>query len=50
MVVSILAGCVIGGAATLGREYLDRSVHDVRDLKDEFDLPVVGEIGRIEAA
>jgi polysaccharide chain length determinant protein (PEP-CTERM system associated) len=50
MVVSILAGIVLGGAATLGREYLDRSVHDVRDLKDEFDLPVVGEIGRIQAA
>jgi capsular polysaccharide biosynthesis protein len=33
---------------TLGREYLDRSVHDVRELKDAFDVPVLGEIERIE--
>ena len=50
MLMSILAGICLGGALTIGREYLDRSVHDVRDLKDEFELPVLGEIARIEPA
>ena len=50
MVISILAGICLGGAASFAREYLDRSVHDVRDLKEEFDLPVLGEVGRIQAA
>lgn len=50
MLMSILAGICLGGALTLGCEYLDRSVHDVRDLKDEFELPVLGEIARIEPA
>jgi polysaccharide chain length determinant protein (PEP-CTERM system associated) len=48
MLVSILAGIVIGGALTLGREYLDRSVHDIRELKDEFELPVLGKVARIQ--
>jgi len=47
MLVSILAGLFLGGALTLGREYFDRSVHDVRDLKDEFDVPVLGEVAPI---
>ena len=50
MLISIVAGIVLGGALTLGREYLDRSVHDVRELKDEFDLPVLGEVARIQPA
>ena len=50
MLMSILAGVCLGGALTIGREYLDRSVHNVRDLKDEFELPVLGEIARIEPA
>jgi len=33
---------------TLGREYFDRSVHDVRQLKDEFNVPVLGEVTRIQ--
>ena len=32
----------------MGREYLDRSVHDVRDLREEFQLPVLGEVARIQ--
>jgi polysaccharide chain length determinant protein (PEP-CTERM system associated) len=48
MVISIMAGICLGGAATLAREYLDRSVHDVRDLKDEFEVPVLGEVARIQ--
>jgi polysaccharide chain length determinant protein (PEP-CTERM system associated) len=50
MLISILAGICLGCALTLAREYFDRSVHDVRDLKDELDLPVLGEVGRIQTA
>jgi succinoglycan biosynthesis transport protein ExoP len=44
--IVILLGCVIGGGLALGREYLDRSIHDARALND-IDLPVLGEIPRI---
>jgi capsular polysaccharide biosynthesis protein len=50
MLISIAAGIFLGAALTLLREYLDRSVHDARDIRDEFDLPVLGEVGRIRAA
>jgi uncharacterized protein involved in exopolysaccharide biosynthesis len=48
MIISVIVGICLGGGATFAREYLDRSVHDVRDLKDEFDLPVLGEVARIQ--
>jgi succinoglycan biosynthesis transport protein ExoP len=44
--ITILLGLVLGGALALGREYLDRAVHDARALND-LDLPVLGEIPRI---
>jgi polysaccharide biosynthesis transport protein len=50
LLMAIAAGFVIGGAGVMGREYLDRSVHDVRALRDEFELPVLAEIPRIEPA
>ena len=50
LLMAIVAGFVIGGAGVMGREYLDRSVHDVRALRDEFELPVLAEIPRIEPA
>jgi polysaccharide biosynthesis transport protein len=50
MLMTVAAGLVIGGAGVMGREYLDRSVHDVRALRDEFELPVLAEIPRIEPA
>jgi polysaccharide biosynthesis transport protein len=50
LLMAIAAGLVIGGAGVMGREYLDRSVHDVRALRDEFELPVLAEIPRIEPA
>ena len=50
MLIAIAGGFCLGGALSLGREYLDRSVHDVRDLKDEFELPVLGEVTRIQTA
>jgi succinoglycan biosynthesis transport protein ExoP len=49
MLMAIAAGLVLGGALAVGREYLDRSVHDARGLRDEFELPVLAEIPRIEA-
>ena len=45
-VIALLLGVVLGGGLALGREYLDRSIHDTRGLND-FDLPVLGEIPRI---
>jgi succinoglycan biosynthesis transport protein ExoP len=48
MIISMMVGVCLGGGATFAREYLDRSVHDVRDLRDEFNLPVLGEVGRIQ--
>jgi len=50
MLLSIVAGLAVGAALTLGREYLDRSVHDLRELRDELDLPVLGEVARIHPA
>ena len=50
MLMALAAGFVLGGAAMIGREYLDRSVHDARGLRDEFELPVLAEIPRIEPA
>ncbi len=48
MLMSLMVGICLGGASTFAREYLDRSVHDARDFKDEFDLPVLGEVARIQ--
>jgi succinoglycan biosynthesis transport protein ExoP len=50
MLMAIVAGFVLGGGAAVGREYLDRSVHDARGLRDEFELPVLAEIPRIDPA
>jgi polysaccharide chain length determinant protein (PEP-CTERM system associated) len=45
-VVMLMAGLVTGAGLALGREYLDRAIHDARALND-IDLPVLGEIPRI---
>jgi uncharacterized protein involved in exopolysaccharide biosynthesis len=50
MLMAIAAGLVLGGGLAFGREYLDRSVHDARGLRDEFELPVLAEIPRIVVA
>ena len=42
MLMAIAAGLVLGGAFAFGREYLDRSVHDARGLRDEFELHGAG--------
>jgi polysaccharide chain length determinant protein (PEP-CTERM system associated) len=49
-VLSIAGGICLGCVLAFGREYMDRSVHDVRTLKDEFDLVVLGEINHLEQA
>ena len=49
MMLTLFAGLCLGGALALGREYLDRSIHDSRALTD-IDLPVLGEIPRIANA
>jgi capsular polysaccharide biosynthesis protein len=49
MLMTVAAGLCLGGALALGREYLDRSIHDARALND-LDLPVLGEIPRIANA
>ena len=49
MAIAIVAGLILGAAAALGREFLDRSVHDSRALQNEFEVPVLGEIPRIPA-
>lgn len=50
MLMALVAGFALGGAGAVGREYLDRSVHDARALRDEFELPVLAEIPRIDPA
>jgi murein L,D-transpeptidase YcbB/YkuD len=49
MAMAIALGLVLGVAAVIGREFLDRSVHDARVLQNEFEVPVLGEIPRIHA-
>lgn len=46
LLITMVLGICLGGALALGREYLDRSIHDARALQD-LDLPVLGEIPRI---
>src|SRR5262249_1660030 len=48
MLMSVLAGICLGCAAAVAREYFDLSVHNVRDLADEFELPILGEVAPIQ--
>jgi protein tyrosine kinase modulator len=50
MAIAVVLGVMLGGAAALGREFLDRAVYDSRALQNEFAVPVLGEIPRITAA
>lgn len=50
MLMSLVLGLGLGAAAVVGREFMDRSVHDVRALQSEFEVPVLGEIPRIHGA
>ena len=44
LLMAMVAGVFLGGVSAVGREFLDRSVHDARTLQHEYDLPVLGEI------
>jgi polysaccharide biosynthesis transport protein len=46
MVLVLLVGTCLGGGLALGREYLDRAIHDARSLS-ELELPILGEIPHI---
>jgi succinoglycan biosynthesis transport protein ExoP len=50
MLIALGAGLALGVALLVGREFLDRSVHDARALQNEFELPVLGEIPTIHRA
>jgi polysaccharide biosynthesis transport protein len=50
LLLGIALGMGLGGASAVAREYLDRSVHDVRGLQAEFDVPVLGEVSHISRA
>jgi polysaccharide biosynthesis transport protein len=47
MLMAVAIGLFLGAAAVVGREFLDRSVHDARALQSEFAVPVLGEIPHI---
>jgi polysaccharide chain length determinant protein (PEP-CTERM system associated) len=47
MLLAIAIGLAGGAGAVIGREFLDRSVHDARALQSEFEVPVLGEIPHI---
>jgi polysaccharide chain length determinant protein (PEP-CTERM system associated) len=49
MLASLFVGLCLGVALMLGREYLDTSVHDERDIRDALELPVLGSIKHIPA-
>jgi polysaccharide chain length determinant protein (PEP-CTERM system associated) len=48
MLMALALGLCLGAASVAGIELLDRSVHDVRALQQEFAVPVLGEIPHIE--
>lgn len=50
LLMALGLGTAIGGALAFGREFLDRSIRDGRNLQDEFDVPVLAEIPRIHGA
>jgi polysaccharide chain length determinant protein (PEP-CTERM system associated) len=50
LALALIVGLVLGATLLIGREFLDRSVHDTRDLQSEFEIPVLGEIPRIQGA
>lgn len=48
MVMALGLGFALGAGLVVVREFLDRSVHDARALQTEFEIPVLGEIPRIQ--
>lgn len=50
LLLPIVMGFVVGVVLAVGREFMDRSVHDARALQSEFEVPVLGEIPKIHGA
>jgi polysaccharide chain length determinant protein (PEP-CTERM system associated) len=50
MLIATALGLALGVGMAVGREFMDRSVHDIRALQNEFAVPVLGEIPRIHGA
>lgn len=50
MALALAFGIALGCAAAVLREYVDRTVHDIQDLRDELDYPILGQIPHINAA
>ena len=50
LALALIGGLLLGVGLLVGREFFDRSVHDARDLQSEFEIPVLGEIPRIQGA
>ncbi|MEO8522606.1 MAG: Wzz/FepE/Etk N-terminal domain-containing protein [Acidobacteriota bacterium] len=50
LLLPIVMGFALGVTMAVGREFMDRSVHDARALQSEFDVPVLGEIPKIHGA
>ena len=50
LLLPIYMGLALGATMAIGREFMDRSVHDARALQSEFDVPVLGEIPKIHGA
>ena len=44
---ALLMGLFLGGLGVVGREFMDRSVHDAQTLQHEYEVPVLGEISTI---
>jgi polysaccharide chain length determinant protein (PEP-CTERM system associated) len=49
MLGALLTGLCLGAVLTLGREYLDTSVRNERDIRDALELPVLGSVNHIPA-
>jgi uncharacterized protein involved in exopolysaccharide biosynthesis len=47
---AVVLGLFLGGLGVVGREFMDRPVHDAQTLQNEYELPVLGEISTIPVA
>jgi polysaccharide biosynthesis transport protein len=50
LLIPIALGFGLGVMLAVGREFMDRSVHDADALQSEFEVPVLGEIPKIHGA
>jgi polysaccharide chain length determinant protein (PEP-CTERM system associated) len=50
LLMGLVGGLAVGGVLAFGRDYLDRTIRDARAVQDEFNVPVLAEIPRIDRA